>query len=59
VAHRSRRPPPAARRLEAYRLADGARQASGPFGGNRPAQIAPFDAAAVDLGALWGEAERG
>ncbi len=44
---------PVMRRIEAYRLADGAWHRIGNFSGDRPQCIPPFDAAAVDLGALW------
>lgn len=45
---------PAQRSVEAYRLADGTWQPIGTFIGDRAQRIAPFDAMAMDLGALWG-----
>lgn len=48
---------PVRRQVEAYQLADGGWQRIGLFGGDRPQHIAPFDAAAIDLGALWGEGQ--
>jgi Uma2 family endonuclease len=45
---------PAARRIEAYRLVNGAWQDAGTFTGDQPRRIPPFDAVAIDLAALWG-----
>ncbi len=39
--------------IEAYRLADGAWQGIGTFSGNQAQRIVPFEALAIDLGALW------
>jgi Uma2 family endonuclease len=48
---------PVRRQVEAYGLADGGWQRIGLFSGDRPQHIAPFDATAIDLGALWGEGQ--
>ncbi|MBK1630565.1 hypothetical protein CKO31_07360 [Thiohalocapsa halophila] len=45
---------PVARRIETCRLTNGAWQDTGTFTGVLHQRIPPFDAAAIDLAALWG-----
>jgi hypothetical protein len=44
---------PRARTLEAYALAAGGWREIGRFAGSQPVSVAPFEAAAIDLGKLW------
>jgi len=44
---------PRARTLEAYALAAGGWREIGRFAGSEPVSVAPFEAAAIDLGKLW------